>query len=88
VTRGTTIGAGSSELIKVSSPRAEQSAKPLKVELLKFVGLIEGDRPMSAITKGDCRLYKEHLLNERKLSIMTTATHLSAVGAVFSWAAL
>ena len=70
------------------TPRAARSAKPLKVELLKFVSLIGGDRPMTAITKGDCRQYKEHLLNDRKLSMMTTAKHLSAVGAVFSWAAL
>jgi hypothetical protein len=70
------------------TPRAVRSAKPLKVELLKFVSLIGGDRPMTAITKGDCRQYKEHLLNERKLSMMTTAKHLSAVGAMFTWAAL
>jgi integrase len=70
------------------TPRAARSAKPLKVELLKFVSLIGGDRPMTAITKGDCRQYKEHLLNDRKLSMMTTAKHLSAVGAVFTWAAL
>lgn len=43
---------------------------------------------MTAITKGDCRQYKEHLLNDRKLSMMTIAKHLSAVGAVFTWAAL
>ncbi|MEO8339452.1 MAG: hypothetical protein ABI604_06975, partial [Nitrospirota bacterium] len=70
------------------TPRAARSAKPLKVELLKFVKLIGGDRPMTAITKGDCRLYKEHLLNDRKLSMMTTAKHLSAVVAVFIWATL
>ena len=70
------------------TPRAARSAKPLKVELLKFVSLIGGDRPMTAITKGECRQYKEHLLNDRKLSMMTTAKHLSAVGAVFTWAAL
>jgi integrase len=70
------------------TPRAARSAKPLKVELLKFVSLIGGDRPMTAITKGDCRQYKEHLLNDRKLSMMTTAKHLSAVGAVFTWAGL
>lgn len=70
------------------TPRAARSARPLKVELLKFVSLIGGDRPMTAITKGDCRQYKEHLLNDRKLSMMTTAKHLSAVGAVFTWAGL
>ena len=70
------------------TPRAARSARPLKVELLKFISLIAGDRPMTAITKGDCRTYKEHLLSDRKLSMMTTAKHLSAVGAVFTWAAL
>jgi integrase len=70
------------------TPRDERSAKPLKVELLKFVNLIGGDRPMTAITKGDCRQYKEHLLNDRKLSPRTTAKHLSAGAAVYDWAKL
>jgi integrase len=70
------------------TPRAARSAKPLKVEFLKFVSLIGGDRPITAITKGDCRQYKEHLLNDRKLSQMTTAKHLSAGAAVYDWAKL
>ena len=70
----------------VELPRADRSAKPLKAELLKFLHTIGGDRPISSITKADGRLYKEDLLGRRKVSMLTTAKHLSAVVAVYRWA--
>lgn len=68
------------------NPRAARTAKPLKAELLKFVEVIGGDRPASAITKTDGRTYKDHLLNVRKLKLQTCVKHLSNLTVVFKWA--
>lgn len=67
-------------------PRADRSGIPLKAEFEKFLLTIGGDKPITAITKADGRAYKEHLLNVRKLAMLTVARHLSAVVAVFRWA--
>lgn len=66
------------------TPRAARSARPLKVELLKFVSLIGigGDKPITSITTADGRTYKAHLLNDRKLTMLTVSKHLSAVATV------
>jgi integrase len=74
------------EKFLAETPRAARTAGPVKVELLKFIAFIGGDRPLSDIMKADGRRYKEHLLNDRKLGMTTVSKHLSAVGAVLRWA--
>ncbi|MDE3042627.1 MAG: tyrosine-type recombinase/integrase, partial [Nitrospirota bacterium] len=78
-----------SEVVKkfmAETPRADRTAKPLQAELLKFLNTIGGDRPIMDITKADGRHYKEHLLNERKLSMRTVSSRLSVIGMIFKWA--
>jgi integrase len=68
------------------NPRAARTAKPMRVELMKFIEATGGDRAIDRITKADGRTYKEHLLNDRKASLLTVVKHLSALSVVFKWA--
>jgi integrase len=68
------------------NPRTARTAKPMRVELMKFIEATGGDRAIDGITKADGRTYKEHLLNERKASLLTVVKHLSALSVVFKWA--
>ena len=74
------------EKYMVETVMAARSGDPLKAEFLRFTRTIGGDKPIASITKADGRTYKEDLLNTRRLSMMTTAKHLSAVVSVFRWA--
>ncbi len=47
--------------------RAKRTDLQVKSELERFVEAVGGDKPIGAITKADCRTYKEHLLQVRKL---------------------
>ncbi|MEK6762734.1 MAG: hypothetical protein AABY96_08470 [Nitrospirota bacterium] len=47
---------------------------------------IKGDKPIDSITKDDARGYKDHLLNVRKLSLMTVGKHVMSLQAIFKFA--
>jgi hypothetical protein len=46
---------------------------------------IGGNRSVSAITKADCRAYKDELMQIRKLHLVTVIKHLSSLSSVFRW---
>lgn len=46
---------------------------------------VGGDRPIGTITKADCRNYKEHMLQVRKLTLATVIKHLSSLSGLFKW---
>jgi integrase len=70
----------------IDNPRAPRSIEPWTNELKTFLEVIGGDRPIDRITKADCRLYKERMLNDRKLNFSTVAKHLSGLSGIFRWA--
>jgi integrase len=65
--------------------RAKRTDSQVKAELERFVEVIGGDKPIGAITKADCRVYKEHMLQVRKLTLATVIKHLSSLSGMFKW---
>ena len=63
-----------------------RSIKPLRAEILKFLDVIKGDRPIDAITKDDARGYTDNLRTVRNLSHMTVGKHVSSLQAIFKYA--
>jgi integrase len=66
--------------------RAKRTDGQVKAELERFIECLGGDRPVTAITKADCRTYKESILQTRGLSLATCVKHLSSLSAIFKWA--
>jgi integrase len=66
--------------------RSRRAADQVRVELEKFQNIIGGDRPIASITKNEGRTYKEHLINDRKVSLATVAKHLHTLSGLFTWA--
>lgn len=66
--------------------RARRTAEQVRVEFEKFQKAIGGDRPVASITKEEGRAYKEHLLNDRGVSLATVAKHLHTLSGLFTWA--
>ncbi|NOT22279.1 MAG: hypothetical protein HOP22_06080 [Nitrospiraceae bacterium] len=70
----------------VENPYARRSADQVRKEFEKFQTVIGGDRPIASITKAEGRAYKDHLLNERGVSLRTVAKHLNTLSGLFTWA--
>jgi integrase len=76
------------EVVKLyfqENTRAKRTDSQVKAELERFVETVGGDRPIGAITKADCRMYKEHMLQVRKLTLATVIKHLSSLSGMFKW---
>lgn len=71
---------------KENIPRSQRSASQIRLEFERFLKVIGGNHPIGDITKEDCRRYKEHLLHERKLRLVTVIKWLGMVGAIYRWA--
>lgn len=56
------------------------------MELGKFLKTVGGDRPIASITKNEGRTYKEHLIQDRGVSLATVANHLHTLSGLFTWA--
>jgi hemin uptake protein HemP len=65
--------------------RAKRTDSQVKSELERFVEAVGGDKPIGTITKVDCRTYKEHMLQVRKLTLATVIKHLSSLSGMFKW---
>lgn len=65
--------------------RAKRTDSQVKAELKRFVKAVGGDKPIEAITKADCRVYKENMLQARGLSLATCIKHLSSLSGLFKW---
>jgi hypothetical protein len=65
--------------------RAKRTDSQVKSELERFVEAVGGDKPIGTITKADCRTYKEHMLQARRLSLATCIKHLSSLSGMFKW---
>jgi len=70
------------------SPKAPRSARQFVVEFNRFLVAIGGDEStlIDSITKAHCRTYKDDLLQNRHVSLVTWAKHLAILAALFSWA--
>ena len=68
------------------NPRARRTADQVRVELDKFLKAIGGDRAIASITKNEGRTYKEHLIQDRGVSLATVAKHLHTLSGLFTWA--
>lgn len=68
------------------NPRARRTADQVRVEFDKFLNAIGGDRAIANITKNEGRAYKEHLIQNRGVSLATVAKHLHTLSGLFSWA--
>ena len=68
------------------NPRARRTADQVRVEFEKFLKAIGGDRPIASITKNEGRTYKEHLIQDRGVSLATVAKHLHTLSGLFTWA--
>ena len=76
------------EVVKLyfqENTRAKRTDSQVKAELQRFVEAVGGDRPIGTITKTDCRTYKEHMLQVRKLTLATVIKHLSSLSGMFKW---
>jgi integrase len=76
------------EVVKLyfqENTRAKRTDSQVKAELERFVETVGGDKPIAAITKADCRTYKEHMLQVRKLTLATVIKHLSSLSGLFKW---
>lgn len=71
---------------KENKPRSPRSRLQSDAELNTFLKVIGGDRPISHITKAECRKYKEHLQDERQLRPATVSKWLSVLHSIFMWA--
>jgi len=67
-------------------PRSVGSATQMKVEHQTFLKAIGGDKPIDAITKADCRTYKQDILDKRKLSQATCMKKIFTLSGLFTWA--
>ncbi len=70
----------------IENPRSVRTIGPVTAEFKKFIETIGGDKPVAAITKADCRVYKEHLLQVRKVKLATVTKHLTTLSGFFRWA--
>ena len=68
-------------------PRSLASTHQFKVELKTFLAVIGGDRPIDAISKADCRTYKQNILDTRKLTQTTCMKLMFTMSGLFTWAA-
>lgn len=67
------------------SPRAARSAEQTRAEFAKFVTVLGGDRPVSAITKAHVRAYKDDMLQTRELKLATVGKHIATLSGLFRW---
>ncbi len=77
-----------SETVKLffkENARAKRTDAQVQAEFERFLAVIGWDRAIDAITKADCRSYKETLLQTRKLSLTTCIKHMSNLSGVFQW---
>ena len=95
-----TAGAGSatgeaasklfSEVVRLyyeeNKPRSVRSGRQVQSEVTRFIETIGGDRPISQITKDNCRAYKESMMKDRGLSLTTVGKWLGIVSSIFRWA--
>lgn len=68
-----------------NKPRSVRSGEQVQTELRRFIEIIGGDKPIGRITKDDCRIYKEHLMKTRSLSLVTVVKWLGIVSTIFRW---
>lgn len=66
--------------------RAKRTDIQIKSEFERFIAVLGEDKPIVAISKSDCREYKEHMLQVRALTLTTCIKHLSSLSGVFKWA--
>lgn len=69
-----------------NKPRSPRSGEQVQTELKQFLVVIGGDKQIGRITKDDCRTYKEHLMKDRKLALITVSKWLGIVSSIFRWA--
>lgn len=87
-TKATPAGKLFSEVVSLyfkENTRATRTDAQVKAELTRFVTVLGGDRPVTNISKADCRTYKDDLLQTRKLSLATCIKHLSSLSGLFKW---
>jgi integrase len=69
----------------IENARAERTDVQAKAEFKRFVEVIGGDRAIDAITKADCRTYKDYLKDTRKVGPATIIKHFSSLSSLFKW---